>query len=113
MSSTSGTPTALSSGILDNHRRGRVGDFLREKICAGSELSFVSAYFTIYAYEALREELSRAGHLARVLKAEQIGHWLKAPNPAFDGSTPLQVIERGEMDRIWRMLYDIESGQPG
>ncbi len=51
--------------------------------------------------------------LSRVMKTEQIGHWLKSPNPAFDGSTPLQVVERGEMDRIWHMLYDIESGQPG
>jgi len=35
------------------------------------------------------------------------------PNQAFDGSTPLQVVERGELDRIWRMLYDLESDQPG
>ncbi len=51
--------------------------------------------------------------LSRVMEPEQIGRWMKTPNPAFDGSTPLQVIERGEMDRIWRMLYDVESGQPG
>jgi len=24
-----------------------------------------------------------------------------------------QVVERGELDRLWRMLYDLESGQPG
>lgn len=40
------------SGIRDNHKRGKVGEFLLEKIQAGSKLSFVSAYFTIYAYEA-------------------------------------------------------------
>lgn len=51
--------------------------------------------------------------LARVMKPEQVGHWLKSPNAAFDGSTPLQVVERGEADRLWRMLYDLESGQPG
>lgn len=51
--------------------------------------------------------------LSRVMQPAQIGHWLKSPNPAFDGSTPLQLVERGEMDRIWRMLYDLESGQPG
>ena len=51
--------------------------------------------------------------LARVMETEQVGRWMKTPNPAFDGSTPMQVIERGEMDRIWRMLYDVESGQPG
>ena len=51
--------------------------------------------------------------LARVLQPAQVGHWLKSPNPAFDGSTPLQLVERGEIDRIWRMLFDLESGQPG
>jgi len=51
--------------------------------------------------------------LARVMQPTQIGQWLKAPNQAFDGSTPLQVVERGEIDRIWWMLYDLESGQPG
>ena len=51
--------------------------------------------------------------LARVMEPVQIGRWLKAPNAAFDGSTPLQVVERGELDRIWRMLFDLESGQPG
>ncbi len=30
-----------------------VAEFLREKIHSGSRLSVVSAYFTIYAYEAL------------------------------------------------------------
>jgi hypothetical protein len=51
--------------------------------------------------------------LARVMEPAQVGRWLKQPNTAFDGSTPLQVVERGELDRIWRMLYDLESGQPG
>jgi hypothetical protein len=51
--------------------------------------------------------------LARVMQPAQIGQWLKSPNQAFDGSTPLQVVERGEIDRVWRMLFDLESGQPG
>lgn len=41
------------SGIRDNHNRGSVGEFLKDKIQAGSKLSFVSAYFTIYAHHAL------------------------------------------------------------
>ena len=43
---------------------------------------------------------------------EQLSAWLKTPNPAFGGSQPLQVIERGEIDRIWRMIYFLESGSP-
>jgi len=37
----------------------------------------------------------------------------KRPNPAFDGSTPLQVIERGETDRIWRMIWELQTGNTG
>lgn len=44
---------------------------------------------------------------------KQVSVWLQDPNPAFDGSTPVQVIERGETDRLWRMIYALESGEPG
>ena len=50
--------------------------------------------------------------LEKLVAPEAIGPWLKDPNPAFDGSTPLQVIERGETDRVWRMVYELESGEP-
>jgi hypothetical protein len=51
--------------------------------------------------------------LSRLMKPKEVGRWLKVPNPAFDGSTPAQLIERGQTDRIWRMLYFVESGEPG
>jgi hypothetical protein len=53
----------IDSGIRDNHRRGLVADFLKSKIRHGSRLSVVSAYFTIYAYEALRDQLDEIDHL--------------------------------------------------
>ena len=46
-----------TSGLRDNYTRGCVADFLKATIKNGSELSVVSAYFTIYAYEALKGEL--------------------------------------------------------
>jgi hypothetical protein len=52
-----------SSGIRDNHKRGVVADFLKTKIHPGSRLSVVSAYFTIYAYEALKDRLDQIEHL--------------------------------------------------
>jgi hypothetical protein len=52
-----------NSGIRDNHSRGLVADFLRAKIREGSRLSVVSAYFTIYAYDALKDHLDRIDHL--------------------------------------------------
>lgn len=54
---------ATSSGIRDNNKRGAVADFLKAKIHSGSRLSVVSAYFTIYAYDALREHLDQIEHL--------------------------------------------------
>ena len=44
---------------------------------------------------------------------KEVAEWLQEPNSAFDGSTPLQVIERGEIDRLWRMIHTLESGDPG
>ena len=51
------------SGLRDNHSRGKVADFLRSQIRSGSKLSIVSAYFTIYAYDALKAELNQIEHL--------------------------------------------------
>ncbi|AVZ29748.1 modification methylase PaeR7I [Nodularia spumigena UHCC 0039] len=49
--------SVFQSGIRDNRNRGTVGDFLKDKIELGAKLSIVSAYFTIYAFEALKQEL--------------------------------------------------------
>lgn len=51
--------------------------------------------------------------LVRAMKPSAVGHWLEEPNRAFRGMKPLEVIERGEVDRIWRMLFELESGTPG
>ena len=53
----------MPSAIIDNRSRGKVGDFLKEHIKDSSRLSFVSAYFTIYAYDRLKEQLDRIDHL--------------------------------------------------
>ncbi len=53
----------INSSIRDNHKRGTVGDFLISNIKNGSELSIVSAYFTIYAYQKLKTELGSVNHL--------------------------------------------------
>ena len=52
------------SKILDNSKRGTVINFLKDKINSNlsigckSNLNIVSAYFTIYAFQALKKELS-------------------------------------------------------
>lgn len=50
--------------------------------------------------------------LTRLIKTEQIPIWLTTPNPAFGDLKPVEVIERGESDRIWRMIFEFEYGIP-
>ncbi len=49
--------------ILDNKQQGRVIDKLRQGIQPGAKLSVISAFFTIYAYEELKKELSQIDEL--------------------------------------------------
>ena len=53
----------IQSSIRDNHFHGTVGQFIKDKIKNDSELAIVSAFFTIYAYEALKEELEKISSL--------------------------------------------------
>jgi hypothetical protein len=48
--------------------------------------------------------------LAEMVEPETIPQWLETPNPAFEGLKPLEVIERGEIDRLWTMIFYLESG---
>ena len=50
--------------------------------------------------------------LSEVVDIAVAGEWLQTPNPAFKGLKPLEVIERGEIDRIWQMVYLLRSGAP-
>jgi DNA-binding transcriptional regulator YiaG len=57
------------------------------------------------------KELDRfRDRLSEVVAAETISSWLNSPNKAFDGLKPLEVIERGEIDRLWNMIFYLESG---
>jgi transcriptional regulator with XRE-family HTH domain len=58
----------------------------------------------------LREIERLQDRLAQVVRADFIPQWLETPNQAFEGLKPLEVIERGQIDRLWRMLFYLESG---
>ena len=75
------------SGIRDNYRRGNVGDFLKSRIQQASNLSIVSAYFTIYTYDALKNELDRINRL-RFLFGEP--SFIKSVDP--DRSTAIHEV---------------------
>ena len=56
--------------FLDNKSNGNVVDELKQSIEKSSKLSIISAYFTIYAYQELKKELSKIESL-RFLFTEQ------------------------------------------
>ncbi len=47
--------------------------------------------------------------LSGLMPAFELGEWMRTPNPAFEGQSPIQVIENGEADRIWRMIFQINA----
>jgi DNA-binding XRE family transcriptional regulator len=51
--------------------------------------------------------------LGDVVEVNSLGTWFQEPNDAFDGLKPMEVIERGEIDRLWNMVYELRSGMPG
>ncbi len=56
-------------------------------------------------------ELERLTDALRVLFEEkEIGEWFDAPNPALGGLKPIEVIERGETDRLWQMIFELKAG---
>ena len=79
-------------GIKDNHTRGKVADFLGARLAEGSRLSVVSAYFTIYAYEALSEELDRIGSL-RFLYGEP--RFISALDPEKTDKKAFKIEDEG------------------
>jgi hypothetical protein len=63
--------------------------------------------------QKLKEVTRLFDALSDIIKASAIGPWLQRPNKQFDGSTPLQVMERGESDRLWRMIWQLREGTAG
>jgi DNA-binding XRE family transcriptional regulator len=51
--------------------------------------------------------------LSEVVHPDSLGTWFATPNPSFGGLKPIEVIERGEIDRIWELAYRLRSGMPG
>jgi hypothetical protein len=45
-----------------------------------------------------------------LISREDIAMWLRAPNPDYDGLSPLEIITEGKMDSIIRYLEDIQKG---
>ena len=71
---------------------GTVADFLRDKIQDGSALSIVSAYFTIYAFDKLKDELRDIKELRFLFGEPSFIHRL---DPEKTESKAFQLTEAG------------------
>ena len=80
------------SRIRDNNEYGKVADFLRDKIQPGSSLSIVSAYFTIYAFDKLREELTNIKELRFLFGDPSV---VDAMDPRKKESKSFRLTEEG------------------
>ena len=99
-----------STAIKDNHTQGLVGEFLREKLHQGTRLSFVSAYFTIYAYEKLKYQLNEVESLRFLFGEPRFVRELdpdKASNRAYGiTDSGIALTEVLEQKRIARECAD-------
>ena len=80
------------SRLRDNEMYGTVADFLRDKIKDGSSLSFVSAYFTIYAFHHLQDKLTNINDL-RFLFGEP--SFIQGMDPTKTESKVFRLTEEG------------------
>jgi SNF2 family DNA or RNA helicase len=99
-----------NSGLRDNHTRGTVADFLKAKIHGGSKLSVVSAYFTIYAYDALKEALDQIEHLDFLFGEPSFVNRLdpnKTEKKAFvNGTAGLELANKLQQKRVAKECAD-------
>ena len=80
------------SAIRDNRHRGTVGNFLKAKVEENSTLSIVSAYFTIYAFDALKEQLLGIKSL-KFLFGEP--RFIKSLDPSKTDKKAFQIEDQG------------------
>ena len=67
---------------------------------------------TIQTARRLAESDRLLKALGEIMDDDFISEWLVTPTDAFGGLKPLEVIDRGEADRIWQMIYALRSGEP-
>ncbi|MEX2287031.1 MAG: hypothetical protein WD648_08080 [Planctomycetaceae bacterium] len=51
--------------------------------------------------------------LSEVVESKCVAQWFVTPHEAFGGLKPIELIERGEIDRLWDMVYRLQTGMPG
>jgi hypothetical protein len=82
--------------------------------CAQRSLTLWKAGQTPNPGAALRlRELDRLYQaLAELMAPEDIGPWMRRTNEYLQPLTPLEVLARGETDRLWHIIHNVSSGMP-
>lgn len=50
--------------------------------------------------------------LERLIKPEFIDSWLNTANKALNNQRPIDLIHKGDTQRLYSMIYALESGEP-
>jgi hypothetical protein len=61
-------------------------------------------------FEVAEQRLQQA--LTGIRKPDFVAVWLQTPSGVFSGLKPVVVDQRGGIDRLCRMIYELESGMP-
>ncbi len=61
----------------------------------------------------IREVERLCTEIAKIIRPAAVGAWLRSPNPRFHDSSPLEIIRRGEMDRVLRLAWHLQDNAGG
>ena len=67
--------------LIDNRNAGKVGEILKANLVAGDKLSFLCAAFSLYAFDALKQELTNSANLRLLLAPTGISKDDPSPLP--------------------------------
>jgi DNA-binding transcriptional regulator YiaG len=113
---TVSSATQEASRAYELRRRLQLNQPLFARLLAVSVRSLATLESGAAPTDAVARRLNELGRLTdaleEVMRNEAIGRWLQTPNAAFSDLKPLEVIDRGETDRIWAMIYFLRSGVP-
>lgn len=108
------TPQATAEGVIVARIKGGFTLKLYSRIIGYSERAIAGWEAGEPVKQAARRRLLEferfRDRLAQVVKLDAIPLWLDTPNDAFGGLKPVEVIERGEIDRLWSMIFYLEAG---
>jgi transcriptional regulator with XRE-family HTH domain len=64
------------------------------------------------SFRRVKELRRLAEALERSMKKSYIPTWLVTPNEGLAGISPIEALDRGENDRLWRTVFYLGSGAP-